>query len=237
MRITCEHCGTGINTDKDKRCPNCGASYSNNKEYKKYKEIEDKRTEYEFREKEANLETRQITNDMLKNSAKFGKHFFAVPIIMFVVIVCIMGSLIYFGNKKMGVIGGEKEITVGFNETASNSKYDMKVDEVTVVTEDKITTFMMQDENTTYYGFHVVFKNKTDYWNNLSEINCTYTDDKGNDDIKAKRFTTSDMSGFTTEQVTYSGYIYCGLPNYTQDVNVKFENTTIQIKDYKELIK
>ena len=114
---------------------------------------------------------------------------------------------------------------------------DMKVDEVTAVTEDKITTFMMQDENTTYYGFHVIFKNKTDYWNNLSEINCTYTDDKGNEDIKAKRFTTSDMSGFTTEQVTYSGYIYCGLPNYTQDVNVKFENTTIQIKDYKELIK
>ena len=32
--INCEHCGTLIDINVDKRCPNCGAPYKNNKQYK-----------------------------------------------------------------------------------------------------------------------------------------------------------------------------------------------------------
>ena len=38
MKIICEHCGTSIDLDKDKICPNCKAPYSKNQDYNEYKE-------------------------------------------------------------------------------------------------------------------------------------------------------------------------------------------------------
>ena len=43
--ITCEHCGTKIDIIKDKRCPNCGASYAKNNDYLEYKRLEKERQE------------------------------------------------------------------------------------------------------------------------------------------------------------------------------------------------
>ena len=240
MKITCDHCRSTIDIEKDKKCPNCGASYSNNAEYKRIKEADFKRTEYEFREREANLETRQITNDMLRNSAKIGKRMFFAPLIIFVAVIAFMGFMIYKGNKMMNKDDKDVDqaITVNYNEVASTSKYDFKVDGIKTTETSQIMNFLQDnDENYTYYDFHVIFKNKTDSWNNLSDINCTYTDENGNEDIKAQRTTGTELFGFTTEIVTYSGYITCKIPNYAKDVNVKFEKTTIQIKDFREYIK
>lgn len=39
MKINCEYCDSIIDTEVDKKCPNCNASYAKNKEYiKKEKE-------------------------------------------------------------------------------------------------------------------------------------------------------------------------------------------------------
>ena len=38
MKIICEHCGTSIDLDKDKVCPNCKAPFSKNQDYNEYKE-------------------------------------------------------------------------------------------------------------------------------------------------------------------------------------------------------
>ena len=35
MKFHCEYCKELIDSEKDKKCPNCGASYKNNKEYQK----------------------------------------------------------------------------------------------------------------------------------------------------------------------------------------------------------
>ena len=36
--LICEHCGTSIDLDKDKVCPNCKAPFSKNQDYNEYKE-------------------------------------------------------------------------------------------------------------------------------------------------------------------------------------------------------
>ena len=36
MKINCEYCDSIIDTEVDKKCPNCNASYAKNKEYMEY---------------------------------------------------------------------------------------------------------------------------------------------------------------------------------------------------------
>ena len=36
MKINCEYCDSIIDTEVDKKCPNCNAGYAKNKEYKEY---------------------------------------------------------------------------------------------------------------------------------------------------------------------------------------------------------
>ena len=47
MKINCEYCDSIIDTEIDKKCPNCNASYAKNKEYKEYiKKKKKKRLEW-----------------------------------------------------------------------------------------------------------------------------------------------------------------------------------------------
>ena len=53
MKIICEHCGTSIDLDKDKICPNCKAPYSKNQDYKQQEaELESQIKKEEERSKE-----------------------------------------------------------------------------------------------------------------------------------------------------------------------------------------
>jgi len=92
MRITCEHCGTGIDIDKDKRCPNCGASYARNKDYKDYKDAHNKNTEYEFREREADIHSKELQNKIIEktlNTANKISFMQVITTIIFIVIFVI----------------------------------------------------------------------------------------------------------------------------------------------------
>ena len=68
MMITCEHCGTAVDVEKEKRCPNCGASYARNKDYKEYKSNMNKSKEYDFRERELDINQKEIANELLKKN-------------------------------------------------------------------------------------------------------------------------------------------------------------------------
>ena len=68
MKITCEHCGAMIDPKKDKKCTNCGAPYSRNKQYSRVKEVDDKNVDYDLREREADIRKKEITNDILEKS-------------------------------------------------------------------------------------------------------------------------------------------------------------------------
>lgn len=106
--ITCEHCGTTIDVEKNKRCPNCGASYARNKDYQEYKEMNKKEKEYDFREREANIKQKEITNDILEkqtnmvnNHFDFTKNTFSVLLIIFVIVFVAALIFIFFVSKNM----------------------------------------------------------------------------------------------------------------------------------------
>ncbi len=82
MKITCEHCGALIDTDKDKKCSNCGAPYSDNKEYKTKKE-------FEAKEKEAMLNSRVIGNNIAETALKGFKRIGTFQIVMVCIFVLI----------------------------------------------------------------------------------------------------------------------------------------------------
>ena len=67
--ITCENCGTAIDIEKNKRCPNCGASYARNKDYHEYKNNLKKDKEYDFREREADIKAKELANKVLEKQA------------------------------------------------------------------------------------------------------------------------------------------------------------------------
>jgi len=106
--ITCEHCGTAIDIEKNKRCPSCGASYARNKDYTEYKNNAKKEKEYDFREREADIKAKEITNDILEkqtnmvsNHFDFTKKTFSVLLVIFAIIFVASLIFIIFVSKNM----------------------------------------------------------------------------------------------------------------------------------------
>lgn len=90
MKISCEHCGAVIDTDKDKKCTICGAPYSTNKEYKDVRDNRKKSTDYDFREREANIRTKELGNQIIEktlNAQKGIKSFQTIFIIIFIMAI------------------------------------------------------------------------------------------------------------------------------------------------------
>ncbi|MBR4178155.1 MAG: hypothetical protein IKR57_02260 [Bacilli bacterium] len=271
MKITCEHCGCVIDTDKDKKCPNCGAPYSKNKEYSEVKDVKKKHTDYDLREREADIHSKELQNEIVEktlnsfgNAKKFSKAF-----IFIIVVIMIVGIAMFFLNfrkttkvieeqtntnsnteeqiDKLNDMFNNKNnnkgnpVTINYNENHSNDKYEIKCDGVSKY---KLDYFEKKNtSNYTIYNFHIVFKNKTEDWKTLNNINLTYTDDKGNENVSAKLHTPNtteaptQLEFFAKEQVTYTGNMSYEIPNYVKDVKLKFENVTITIDDFKTHIK
>ena len=76
MKIICEHCGTNIDLDKDKVCPNCKAPYSKNQDYKEYKERLNKEKDTDLRSKELDNELKEKTKDIMDTSLRTFKSTF-----------------------------------------------------------------------------------------------------------------------------------------------------------------
>lgn len=85
MKIICEHCGTNIDLDKDKVCPNCKAPYSRNKDYKEYKERFNKEKDTDLRSKELDNELKEKTKDIIDTGLKTFKSTFTISKIIFAV--------------------------------------------------------------------------------------------------------------------------------------------------------
>ena len=94
MKIFCEYCGCRIDTDKDTKCPNCGASYKKNKDFI---EQETKDREFEERNMKAQEEVRDFVIDRFKSANRFSKIFFIFPIIIFIIISSVIFSQFMIG--------------------------------------------------------------------------------------------------------------------------------------------
>lgn len=243
--INCEHCGAVINVEKDIKCPNCGAPFKNNKQYKEYKE-------YLKRQKEINLESQKIANDIQRDVHNTSKK--AIPAVFIFVIVIFFIAFSFFiiifktafssmddyqqkyddyiKNKEyIDYLQKDTEkLYIFFNEFAYTDQYDIKVDKV-VKYQEKLYS------NKEYYGFHIVFKNKSSEWQPLSNIQLIYKDENGKDVIGDRGIvTTETLDYFAYDEETYEGYIYYEIPEEVKDVTIKFENIYITIFDFKNKV-
>ena len=243
MRITCEHCGTAIDIEKDRNCPHCGAPYSKNKEYSEAKDYKKKNNDYDLKEREVNIHSKELQNQVMETTLNSFKKVSIVSIIIPIIFFIIFAAAAFFIFKGFKTVREDREqrqidkyVTIGFNENASTSLYDIKCD---AISEYEGNPFF-KSEDKTYYAFHIVYKNKTKKVKNLTSLRLTYTDDKGNEDVVAERenmgLSSDTLVSIISEEGTYTGNVIFEVPNYVTDVKIKYEVVTIDLKDFKNKI-
>ena len=257
MNITCEHCGSTIDIDKDKVCPNCGAPYSNNKEFKEVKEYHKKEKEINLKEKETNIESKQLANKMFKSSMKGGKIVGIVAGIIIIAVIVLIAFLAFKQTRQQKIIdpslGGqhneienqlnnsEKEILdVSFNETAQTVNYAIKCNKVSEYNYDYFEKKEYKKSDNKVYNFQIVFQNKLDRTAVLDKINLTYTDNDGNEDVVAKKVHANVVEAkksldiFVNDTLTHKGNVSFEIPKYVKNVKLVYEKVTINIDNFKD---
>ena len=116
MKITCEHCGAMIDTDYEKKCSNCSAPYSNNKEYKRKKELEEK-------ERQAKLRTHEIGNEIAEETFKRFKRINHVSPIIITIVFAVTAFIFFLVFKQISGFD-----TGNSNSNNVNNNYDNEFD-------------------------------------------------------------------------------------------------------------
>lgn len=87
MKINCEYCDSIIDTEVDKKCPNCNASYAKNKEYKEYIR---KEKEEAARMEEFTNQVKERVISQFKVNQKVSKVVFIVASIIILIIFIVI---------------------------------------------------------------------------------------------------------------------------------------------------
>jgi len=172
MNITCEHCGSSIDIEKNKVCPTCKAPYKNNKMYKEY-------LEHEKKERELNLESKSLDLEMKKNITKGVKVVgkvtmisFILPFIIFIVIA--VACFVIFtnvedsnNNETLDEFFTENKIddvVVNINETADNGRYSVTCDQYLI---NELYSYSGREETPDdgfkYVTIHLILNNYNNY--------------------------------------------------------------------------
>lgn len=191
MKIICEYCGTQFDTQGVKVCPNCGASFANNRVLETKILHENKKTQLELEKKAVELEQCKIENarkrSMLQQeqqsarAAKVLKIGCVIPVIC-VALIFIIGVIVSIFSTMTGgdtpseyhsteVITEVIEIpvSVGLNEVAETSKYTIVCDKFEVIEKKGFTPAKEYQ----YMSFHLVVQNKSeDKINTEKLIDC-----------------------------------------------------------------
>lgn len=239
--INCEHCGSLIDTEKDIKCPNCGAPYKNNKQYKEYQE-------YKKRQREIELESKKLSNDIKSDIHKTTSK--AIPLVFIIVFSIIVFIIIvsFFIFKE--IITQTSKVDNSYNNIINNypdeilddyydifnnedeDSYDIKVKKIVKYKETKYTN------NKTYYGFYIIFENKTNSWKTLNDIYLLYSDENGKP-VHAPRaiVSTDELDFFAKEVGVYEGYLYFDIPDNINDVTINYKNSNIVFNNFRNTIK
>lgn len=243
MKFFCEYCGNRIDAEKDRKCPNCGASYKKNKSFIK---LQQERIE----EDKKNKEFKQQVMDHTLGAMKFSKWFIFIPIIIFIIVF----SIIIFGfininkdfnnesnemknefdsvfdsitDKIDGVIEGEQEtqeVTVNFNEYATLDEYKVKVSKYETV-DDK---FKKAEEGYEIIKFHLLVENLTDGQIIKEDVNCIV------DGIAQTNYYSSgysDLPMFIQKGLTVKGTATFLVPENTVSYDIRYgDYITIHIE-------
>ena len=93
--ITCDYCGCVINTAKEKKCPNCGAVYGDDKELKDRYKVDEVAIE-----KMANVAAQEAVSKAHKRGLETLKHL-RIAIIAFVVALILIGVYFITADRKV----------------------------------------------------------------------------------------------------------------------------------------
>lgn len=130
MKFYCEYCREQIDSDKDKKCPSCGASYKNNKEYAKLLE-EKKEQQKEF-------------NNQVKKVGKIAIIPFILIPIIFISIFIFIVVMAFKSSKNIdnNFDNIRKLSEENINSTNENINREKKIEEVepVLVNEEKSST-------------------------------------------------------------------------------------------------
>ena len=101
MKITCDYCGTLIDTDKYSACPNCGGAYGNDQEVISEKEKLNRADDLYFQKKELENDRMRIeNNNMIKNSVAGSKTVqtaakaMGIGCVMPIIVVCVTFAIV-----------------------------------------------------------------------------------------------------------------------------------------------
>ena len=263
MNITCEHCGATIDIDKDKICPSCGAPYNKNKEYKEIKEYHKKKKEIDLKEKETNIESRQLANKMIDRTMNTSR-----KALLFIVAICAVLILffIYIINKSLDRTNNgtkiegseqtnekqqeiydkikeqmgfkqEENIIVSFDEKAETDNFTIKCNKISEYKYDYFEKKEYKNSDSKVYNFHIVFTNKNKKIYTLDDISLLYEDKDGN--VFAKKVhanvdeSKKELSFFAENVGTYKGNVAFEIPKNVKNVHIIFQNVTIKIDKFK----
>lgn len=259
MTFHCEFCGMLINTETDKKCPNCGASFSKNKinkslEEKRIKQenlkIQKEETDIEY--KRAQIEKQKIVNETHKNNLKTQKKIAKIvkittgiivfPIIAFVVVI---GLAI--------LIGLGSAIYQAFDEPKETNKIEEFV-EPEIIEKDVSVNFLEKGFTSKYsvmvdeaieinpypwtppkgyrhVAFHFVVENISDKdFRDESKVVCSVNG------IKMSSTFGNDWKGFKNQIIPsgfkIDGYLFYEIPIDLETVQLKYgDYITINIKN------
>ena len=96
MKIYCDYCGTQIDTELHRNCPNCGGSYAGDEEIIKEQERLDKLNDLEIRREELRTDRMELENSSYMQKMRSEKEITAFRrIIKYVLIAMFVGFFIY----------------------------------------------------------------------------------------------------------------------------------------------
>ena len=126
--ITCDFCGCVINTAKEKRCPNCGAVYGEDKELKERFQVDEKAVE-----KKADAAAKEAVEKAHSEGLEVLKHIkIAIAALAGVFVLMIIYAAIFYSSPSSSYAGKFRE-----NEKLQDNDYT----EYTLISEPNVTIF------------------------------------------------------------------------------------------------
>lgn len=111
-KITCEHCGTNIDTSQHFRCPICNAPYTKSSEYKEYVNKAKYNAELDTRNKELEIQIKEMVNGQMKSVFNTTSNIAKKIFTGFVIILIISMVIIFFSIMSMSKYSEIKELPV-----------------------------------------------------------------------------------------------------------------------------
>ena len=161
MKFFCEYCGNRIDAEIDRKCPNCGASYRNNKNFIKIQEEKNK-------QQEINTEFKNEVMNHTLGVMKVSKLFFIIPVFIFIVVIGVFITIFINVKKDFDFKNDIESITVNFNEFGKIKEYGVKVTKYEVV-ENK---FDKPEEGYEYVKFYLMVENLTNKQITKEDVFC-----------------------------------------------------------------